>query len=624
MYLASFFTSLILASLLLNKTMSKVHILTPDIISKIAAGEVIERPASVIKELVENALDAGAGTIEVQIKEAGRTLIRIKDNGHGIEREDLEKIFSRHATSKIETAEDLHKIQSLGFRGEALYSIGAIADVTLRSRDRSRPVPTNSAGWELHVRGGERLSLRPCALAGHGTEIEVKELFFNTPARRKFLKSNTTEIHQILNTLIPYTLFHNNVRFQLTHEDKDLIDVSPCADPKSRIAHVLHVDEKHLLIVNTGTGLDLSPRIDLILGDINIQRARRDMQFIFVNGRPVQNKSIGFHLNQVCRLIMPRDLYPLFVVCLQIPTEEIDVNIHPAKREVKIKDEQRICAALRQLCEQTLMRSGQMKQGLRYRVQGTAEDVVERALMGTHTSEVTFDSSLGSKIFEAASGRDYAYPSTTAAKDVQDFFIPDGATGRGLSLQKRLEQAEYVGSFNNKYLLFQAGNADPRSLMVVDQHAAAERVSYEQLLEQINKGQVEAQRLLTPVLIKLSPPEFLVWEEIHEKLDTIGLENNQWDQVTIAVHSYPVFLKDIEKAVRHILAGGNIGVGDHDALARRACRSSVMAGDILTKEKAEGLRERLVQCLDPFTCPHGRPTVVELSEDFFDKQFLRI
>ncbi len=611
--------------------MSKVHILKEEIISKIAAGEVIERPASVIKELVENALDAGAGTIEVQIKEAGRTLIRIKDNGHGIEHDDLEKIFSRHATSKIENMDDLYAIRSLGFRGEALYSIGAIADVILRSRAMEAPSGSTfgetkrggippSAGWQIHIRGGKRLSLRPCALAGHGTEIEVKELFFNTPARRKFLKSNTTEIHQILNTLIPYTLFHNNVRFQLTHEDKDLIDVSPCADPKSRIAHVLHVDEKHLLTVGTGRGLSL--HIDLILSDINIKRARRDMQFIFVNGRPVQNKSIGFHLNQVYRLIMPRDLYPLFVVCLRIPLEEIDVNIHPAKREVKIKDEQRICAALRQLCEQTLMQSGRIKQGSRYRVQGTEEDVVERALMGTHTSEMTFDSALGTEIFEAAASRDYAYPSATAAKGVQDFFIPQESLSalKQETLQSKFKKASYIGSLIDKYLLFQI----EKSLLVVDQHAAAERVAYEQLLEQINKGPVEAQRLLAPVLIKLSPQEFLVWEKIHENLDTIGLENNQWDQGTIAVHSYPIFLKDIEKAVRYILAGENISAGDHDALARRACRSSVMAGDILTKEKAEGLRDRLVQCLDPFTCPHGRPTVVELSEEFLDKQFLRV
>ena len=452
--------------------MPKVHILKEEVISKIAAGEVIERPASVIKELVENALDAGADTIEVSLQEAGKTLIKIKDNGHGIERDDLEKIFLRHATSKIEKADDLYDIHSLGFRGEALYSIGAIADVVIKTKAKESP-----DGWSLHVRGGKKLDLRPCAMPGHGTEIEVKELFFNTPARRKFLKSDTTEINQILNTFIPYTLFHNNIRFRLTHEGRDLVDAAPCPSLKSRVAHILHVDEKHLLDAGVQSFEPL--RIHLILGDINIKRARRDMQFIFVNGRPVNNKAIGFHLNQVYRLIMPRDLYPLFVISLQLPAKEIDVNIHPAKREVKIREEQKICSVLRKLCEETLLGTGQIKQGTGFRVSpdgdslrsqgsGKTEDIVERALMGAHPSEVTFDAALGTGIFETAS-RDYAYPTVP---EKQNFFIPEMA--RQENLQGKLSEALYVGALMNKYQLFQAG----RSLLVIDQHAAAERVTY--------------------------------------------------------------------------------------------------------------------------------------------------
>ncbi|MBI3616773.1 MAG: DNA mismatch repair endonuclease MutL [Candidatus Omnitrophica bacterium] len=468
--------------------MSKVHILKEEVISKIAAGEVIERPASVIKELIENALDAGADTIEVSLQEAGKTLIKIKDNGHGIERDDLEKIFARHATSKIEKADDLYDIESLGFRGEALYSIGAIADVTLRSKEApagstfgetKRGGTPPLAGWQIHIRGGKRLDLRPCAMPGHGTEIEVKELFFNTPARRKFLRSDATEIHHTLNTFIPYALLHHNVRFQLTHEGRDLVDVAPCSDAKSRVAHVLRVDEKHLLTVRTGP--DLSLRIDLILGDINIKRARRDMQFIFVNGRPVQNKAIGFHLNQVYRLIMPEDLYPLFVVSLQIPAKEIDVNIHPAKREVKIREEQKICLILRKLCEETLLGTGQTKEVTRSPShQATRKDVVERALMGAHPSEVAFDPPLGTEVFEAA--RDYAYPTggspersrgtaDSAAPERQEFFVPE--LNRQENLQSKLSGAVYIGALLSKYQLFQAG----RSLLVVDQHAAAERVT---------------------------------------------------------------------------------------------------------------------------------------------------
>ena len=592
--------------------MSKVHILKEEVISKIAAGEVIERPASVIKELVENALDAGATAIEVSLQEAGKNLIKIKDNGHGIERDDLEKIFARHATSKIENADDLYDIQSLGFRGEALYSVGAIADVTLRSRDRSRPVPTGS-GWQIHIRGGKRIDLRPCAMPGHGTEIEVKELFFNTPARWKFLRSDTTEINQVLNTFIPYALFHHNIRFRLTHEGRDLVDVAPCLDAKSRAAHILRVDEKHLLTV--GTGLDLSLRADLILGDINIKRARRDMQFIFVNGRPVQNKAIGFHLNQVYRLIMPKDLYPLFVVSLQLPAKEIDVNIHPTKREVKIREEQKICSVLRKLCEETILGTGQIKRVVSHQSSVVSEDVVERALMGAHPSEVTFDAALGTEVFEAT--RNYAYPGNRATEEIQEFFVPE--LNRPENLQGKLSGAVYVGTLLNKYQLFQAG----RAMLVIDQHAAAERITYERLIRQMNKGEVEVQRLLSPVLLKLSMQEMLVWEKSQEELSALGLDTNLWDKETIGVHSYPTFLKDIEKAVRYILGGEPLGHGDHDALARRACRSSVMAGDALKPQQAQHMRDELVQCLDPLTCPHGRPTVVEFSEDWLDKQFLR-
>ncbi len=589
--------------------MSKIHILSPEVISKIAAGEVIERPASVIKELVENALDAGADTIDVRIEDAGKKLIRVKDNGRGIERDDLEKIFSRHATSKIEKADDLYDIQSLGFRGEALYSIGAIADVVVKTKSLESP-----DAWSLHIRGGEKKDLRPSALAGYGTTIEVRELFFNTPARRKFLKSDTTEINQVLTTFIPYTLFHHNIRFKLTHQDRDLVDAAPCPNLKSRVAHILHVDERHLLDAR-GQSPEHGLKASLVLGDINIKRARRDMQFIFVNGRPVQNKSIGFHLNQVYRLIMPRDLYPLFVVSLQIPAQEIDVNIHPAKREVKIKDEQKICSVLRQLCEETLLGAGQTPKVASRQSSVVSEDVVERALMGTHTSEVTFDAALGTEIFESAAARDYAYPRVS---EKQDFFVPE--TARQKNLQDKLSGAMYVGALLNKYQLFQAG----RSMLVVDQHAAAERITYERLIRQMNKGEVEVQRLLSPVLIKLSIQEMLVWEKSQDELTAFGLESTLWDKETLGIHSYPVFLKDIEKAVRYILGGDVLGRGDHDALARRACRSSVMAGDILKAQQAQHLRDGLLQCLDPLTCPHGRPTVVELSEDFLDKQFLRV
>ena len=596
--------------------MPQITILPPEIISKIAAGEIIERPASVIKELVENALDAGASSIEIVLENAGKTLIRIKDNGCGIEEGDLQKIFSRHATSKIKTIDDLFAIDSLGFRGEALYSIAAISDIILRSRTSQQ-----KSGWEIHLRGSERLDLKPVALGGAGTEIEIKELFFNTPARKKFLKTNSTEIYQILNTLIPYALYHPSIRFRLTHNDKNLLDLKPTQHAISRIAETLNLEEKH--IINTpASSIDIkgiAVKAELILGDINIQRTRRDLQFIFVNGRPVQNKALGYHLNQIYRLIMPAEAFPFFLVSLHVPAQELDVNIHPTKREVKIKHEQDICSLLRSLCEQALMTSPAKTVSATETAQGN----IQRAFHSGHSYQETLDYSRPAETFEPASTgavkeRSYAFPQT---QEKQTFFIPtEGLASRQDSLQKKLENAKFVGSFMNKFLLFEYN----RSLLIIDQHAAAERITYEQLIKAMNKGEIETQHLLSPVLIKLSPVEMLAWQEAQEKLENLGLSTTQWSEGTIAVHTHPLLLKDAEKAIRHLLSGENIAKCDHDTIARRACRSSIMAGDYLNAEKAEFQRETLLQCLDPFTCPHGRPTVIEMPEEFLDKQFLRI
>ncbi|MCK5013319.1 MAG: DNA mismatch repair endonuclease MutL [Candidatus Omnitrophica bacterium] len=609
--------------------MKKVHILKPEIISKIAAGEVIERPASVIKELLENSLDAQADTIEAEIKEAGKTLIKIKDNGHGIGQDDLKTIFTRHATSKIENIDDLYSIRSLGFRGEALYSIAAIAHVTVHSKTEEQ-----ETGWGIHLRGGEDFHNRPCSFNGHGTEIEVKELFFNTPARKKFLKSNTAEVHQILNIFIPYTLLRSQTRFSLISGHKPLLKVAPALDRVSRMADVLNLNKEHLLgVARNFPERDIS--IHLVLGDINIKRARRDMQFIFVNDRPVQNKSMSFHMNQVYRLIMPPELYPCFALYINVPAENLDVNIHPTKREVKIKNEQDICSILRVLCEQALMTSGHTKQVARHMTSSFAkasedrqetssvQKTIDQALKGAHSSEVTFDSDVPTGTQEVtADAGDYAYPRRASLSgEKQGSFIPENDlfAAKQENLQSRLAAARYIGGFMNKFLLFEID----QSILVVDQHAAAERITYEQLIQQMEKGTLEVQHLLSPVLIKLTPQEILIWEEAKDKLDALGLSVTQWDEETIAIHTHPLFLKDIEKTTRNLLAGENIAKCDHDTMARRACRSSVMAGDKLSPEQAKHVRAQLIKCLDPFTCPHGRPTVIEINQDFLDKQFLR-
>lgn len=609
--------------------MNKVHILSPEIVSKIAAGEVIERPASVVKELIENALDAQTGSIELHLEDAGKKLIRLRDTGTGIAKADMETIFQRHATSKIQDYEDLFDIHSLGFRGEALYSIAAVADVVLKSTVAGRQATAdekgksdssgNPSGWEIHIRGGKRISLKPL---GHpqGTEIEVKELFFNTPARRKFLKSNLSEVNQILNIFVPYTLLHPQIRFCLTHGDKTLIDLTPADDLTSRTAAALNLDEKNLLdIAQTFEAEGIRAR--LILGDINISRSRRDLQFIFVNGRPVQNKNISFHLNEAFRLILPPHSFPFFTIYLEVPTVDVDVNIHPTKREVKLRDEQGLCTMLRKLAESALLGKSGAKQ---VRAEGTPAVTM---LLKTEPGE-----KMPGRFSEAAETpavgewkprptEEYAFPQSPVTPEAMaNLFNGPGMRKKDPgSLAQRLTEATFLGIFINKFLLFESD----RTLLIIDQHAAQERITFESLIRQIEKGHVEVQQMLSPIMISLSVGDMLVWEEAQEALEKFGFSSTQIDRETVALHSHPALVKDPEKGFRDLLAGENPARCDHKTLARRACRASVMAGDPLDAKRAQYIRKSLLDCLDPFTCPHGRPTLIEMKESFLDKQFLR-
>lgn len=580
--------------------MGKIHVLTAEIISKIAAGEVIERPASVVKELIENSLDAKTTSIELHLKQAGKTLIRIKDTGNGIEPEDIEKVFIRHSTSKIKEISDLEKISSLGFRGEALYSIAAISDVILNSKSKSA-----DTGWQVHCRGNKKISHRPVPLLS-GTEIEVKELFFNTPARKKFLKSDSAELKQILNIFIPYTLLYPQIRFLLTHNGRKLLDLPPEKNNISRIAKALNLEEKYILEEKRGFPEE-NVFLHLILGDMNIHRTNKDMQFIFINERPVQNRGLSFHLNEVYKLILSEGMRPFFAVDIKMPAENLDVNVHPSKREVKIKDEFKLVSLLRFFCEHTLMSYGKAKQ---------AKPIFQFEQAPGEYREKETDSSSYSKISDAAPK---IYPAFSE-KDILLFSdkinIP---RQKNTSLKTLLNDAYYIGAFQKKYLIFAAN----KSLLIIDQHAAHERINYEKLKQQIESGKVEIQNLLTPVLIRLTRQEMLSWEEIKDKLEELGFSTTSWDKETIAIHSHPQLINTPETAVRNILSDKDNANHDTNTLARRACRQSIMAGNEVKKEEADSLRNQLLQCDTPFTCPHGRPTLIEIEGDFINKQFLR-
>jgi len=594
--------------------MSRVRVLSPDIIAKIAAGEVVDRPASVLKELLENALDAETRSIEVHLEQAGKIGLSIKDSGTGIAADDMEHIFQRHATSKISSPEDLFRIHSLGFRGEALYSIAAVSDITLRSRTREQDM-----GWGIHLRGGEKLDLKPVSMPV-GTEIEVRELFFNTPARRKFLKANTTELNHILRIFIPYTLMYPRIRFKLSHAGKILVDLPASDDFIARAAAALHLNPDHLILAQQewNQGL-LSAQV--VLGDINIQRSRRDMQFIFINNRPVQSKALGFHCNHIYRLIMPEDSAPFFALFITMPPEDVDANIHPTKREVKIQDEQAVAALIKHMIEHALMTGGAPKQATQPGPQATPAEV-QQALSATTCDPQRTKMSLAEQGEEKSGQHFRITPTEQYSFPTKPLLSPQGETvlvKRQDSLKDKLTQARFIGTFIYKYLFFEVD----QTLLVIDQHAAQERITFEQFLLQMKKGQIEVQHLLSPYLLNLSAQDMLSWEETRGDLENIGFASTQFDPETIAIQSYPVLIKNPAKAVQDILSGGDFARADHESVARRACRASIMTGDKLSQEQCEFLRKQLLACRDPFTCPHGRPTIIAIKEEFLDKQFLR-
>lgn len=563
--------------------MSKVHILAPEIVSKIAAGEVIERPASVLKELLENSLDAQTKSVEVNLKSAGKTSIQIKDTGSGIDKEDLDTIFLRHATSKINSIDELFHINSLGFRGEALYSISAVSDITLRSKTNEE-----EHGWEIHLRGNEKLSTKPVTMQT-GTEVEVKELFFNTPARKKFLKSNSSELNHILDTFIPYTLIYPFLSFSLTHEGRKILELAPAKNFITRIADSLHLEKNNILEDKKDFAQeDLS--IHLVLGDMNIQRSRKDMQFIFINNRPVENRTISFHLNEIYHLIFSPGVYPFFCVYINMPASELDVNVHPTKRQVRIKEELKLIAILRQFSEHLLMTRSKAKQA-----KGIFS-VPEKAFSGPQEQQYRL-----------------------ALEESIALFKTGIIAEKKADLKEKLKQSRYLGNLLKKYLLFET----PDSLLVIDQHAAQERITFEKLKEQMEKGRIEIQNLLAPILIKISSQELVMWEDVQENLQDMGFQTTLFDKETLAIHSHPHLITQPEVAVRSLLSDESIAKCDIETLARRACRSSVMAGFSMNQEQAEYQRAKLIQCQDPFSCPHGRPTVVEIPEETLSKQFLR-
>ncbi len=585
---------------------ARIALLPENVRNQIAAGEVVERPASVVKELVENALDAGATRIEIDLEEGGARLVRVKDDGRGMPREDLLLAFAPHATSKLRTSEDLEHIGSLGFRGEALASIGSVSRARITSRERGVPL-----GWRIENEGGA-LGEPQEAGAAEGTSVEVRDLFFNVPARRRFLKQTATELARCLDVVQRLALAHEGVGFVLTHEHKRVFDVEASLDLRARVRRAFGAELAAALVpVEAETnGLRLWGWI----APPRFARADTARQMFFLNGRFLRDKLLVRALKEGYRGFLFDTRSPVGFLHLALDPARVDVNVHPQKSEVRFREERAVfglvASAVRaavQACDMAMPGAG----------------LVERALARgapTTTPELHYTSAQPARA-ERLPIEVHERPGPAAADAPSSGFAGAAALAAQLPARGGLVQVART------YIV----RALPEGFEVIDQHALHERITYEGLLSDLRAGRFERQRLLVPELVELSRAEVLLVGAQKDELARAGFELEPFGETTLALHAYPARLQrprtgEIVRAVVAALEEGRTLSREQlleSVLQRAACRASVMAGDELDPEEMRELLERGRALESDQTCVHGRPTRIRFTLLDLERAFLR-
>jgi len=584
----------------------KVQVLPPILANQIAAGEVIERPSSVVKELLENALDAGARSIEVQIKGAGRGLIRVLDDGEGMSPEDARRAFLRHATSKIERAEDLRAIRTLGFRGEALPSIAAISRVTLITRPRGG----GPEGTRVLIEGGKVRDISP-APSPEGTSVEVRDLFFNTPARLKFLKSPGTEISRIVEATTQAALSAPDLRLKLTHEGRVLLDLPPARDRGERVRRLLSGTEAKELfslpLFEEGPG---EIRVEGFCSPPPLTRASRSSQHVLVNGRYVRDRVILNALSEAYRNLLPTGRHPLAFLFIEMAPDALDVNVHPAKAEVRFQDGRQVFSAVRKGVLEGLVRAG-------------ASPALETPKGSTY--------SLKGHRMPAPSPARWSLPTrplrravALAPREAPDEPLPLLAPGTPKNL---LSEGRVLGQLHATYILLE----HTRGMLLVDQHAAHERLLFARLKDRIEKGKVKGQGLLLSLPIDFSPEDAEVLSERLEDLKALGFHLEPFGPRSFLLREVPALLahEDPESLLRDLLPSlregrdkklSELGEG---LLEQMSCRGALKAGKTLNREEMEHLISECLELDLLFACPHGRPITLLLPKEEVERRFLR-
>ncbi len=611
--------------------MPRIIQLPPSVITKIAAGEVIERPASVVKELLENSIDAGSTRIEIDLEQGGAELIRIVDDGCGIEPDDLALAFSSHATSKLCNADDLFRIGTMGFRGEALASIGGVGRVTLQSRVREQ-----SGGAELFCNGGELSEVRPWN-GSPGTRMEVRHLFFNTPVRKKFLKTHSTELGHIVETVQRIGLAHPQLHLVLRHNARLVLEAPGPANMLDRIGLFFGNELREKLYPIEA---DQGPaRLTGWIADPSFERGNAKLQYLFLNGRWIRDRSLGHALQEAYRGLLMTGRYAVGFLFVALPPDHVDVNVHPTKCEVRFRDAQAMYHLVRGAIKHKLS-----DLNLTPRLQLPPESSGNGPPGANSSPRHESPSMFSSPRSEMANRMPAAWelPERPDRKDATDRLdrpdlanhangraqeIPAAANGYAQSLD--MEGGARAIQIHDSYLVVET----PTGMLVIDQHALHERILFEQLRRRIRDGQLEVQRLLIPEPVDLPADQAACVLEAKEELSSLGLEVADFGGGTVLLGSYPALLSriapvEIFKSVVDCLLNRERAPTKeqvlHNLLATMACKAAVKAGDKLTNEEISCLMELRDMAEDSHHCPHGRPTSLQFSKHELEKQFRRV
>ncbi|MBI5395349.1 MAG: DNA mismatch repair endonuclease MutL [Verrucomicrobia bacterium] len=589
--------------------MNRIRLLPEHVANQIAAGEVVERPASVVKELVENSLDAGATRIEVGFRAGGRSEIRVADDGCGMSRDDALLSLERHATSKIAVAEDIENIRSLGFRGEAIPSIAAVSRFTLASREHDAP-----SGTRIEIAGGKMLNVQEVG-AAPGTTVEVRSLFFNLPARRKFLRSPETESAHIRHIVTLCALAHPAVAWRLIEDGRETMKLAPARSLADRIREIYGAEFfQDLVAVAPGAG---GVRVSGFVGRPGVSRSTREHQHVFVNGRPVENRGVNFALLEGYHTAMMRGRFPIAFLFVELDPAAVDVNIHPAKREVRFRDEWAVRAAV----------TGAVRRALE--PQPGAGAAVTSAPVFQPVSLTLRGEAIAPASVEVEQRLSFsATPAPQAALPSSNLHSPLSSAPR-VSGDTPHGEWRVLGVIGRLYVLIES----PEGLVLMDQHAAHERVLFERMMGQLEQRVTPSQRLLMPLTLEVEPRDAVFVRENLGVFQRLGIGISEFGPRAFLVDALPPWLParvDLRQMFREIVdevqAGGSgvsklrLGEG---AVATTVCRHAVKARDPLSVPELEALLAELRVCDLPYTCPHGRPTMIQLSYAELEKRFGR-